>query len=482
MDTTLPEDEIPGGTTVPDKDDELDEGLRAIAELSKSLPPSNSTNEPPVLAHVQPVGNWSSDNWSAIRVAFEGTRRFFDQPSPGDPSKTLAQSLRESVEGIREGNYRQDLRPDIADAIEQSERPAEKSVSDHNVPASSRLLSAADIAAIAAAVASGVTHIFSLKNAVSAALLAAAEYAMLSLIEDAPRAIKFATLVAPVAAFLVIQFEAAIRKLHRDIFPVALAVIFLGYAGFGGYVFLLSPFNGEKTSVPPTPPIVIHDPPTPEQIAKAAEPELKKRDNEIADLKGKLAQQSAPIGFSQQQVDQKIAAATASLNSQLVEVTRQKDAAQQAVQNIPHLGPITTLRMIDNFGEPDRNGNIAANMEWAIVITQSNHATRLREIFTMVLAKALKKATFLPAPDQSNLDTPRLPDAEKRPGGFTLHGDNLLNAHVREAFGPCVNIHTTNTDLPDLASWYKLPSQQTFVWVEVGDAGEVWRNYAQCKD
>lgn len=65
---------------------------------------------------LQPMGNWPPENWS-IRKALEEARRFFSQPSPDDPSKTLGERLAEGLEGIREPNYRSDLqRPEKTNA------------------------------------------------------------------------------------------------------------------------------------------------------------------------------------------------------------------------------------------------------------------------------------------------------------------------------------------------------------------------------
>jgi hypothetical protein len=97
--------------------------------------------------------------------------------------------------------------------------------------------------AIGRAVADALVHVFSWKNAFSAAFLAASEYAMLSLIEDAPRAIKLATFIAPLAAFLTIQFEKRLRAVHVDLYPAVLVFICVSYVALGGYVYFLSPYR-----------------------------------------------------------------------------------------------------------------------------------------------------------------------------------------------------------------------------------------------
>jgi hypothetical protein len=184
---------------------------------------------------------------------------------------------------------------------------------------SGRSLSAADVAAIAAAIASVIGHVFTIKNAICAALLAAAEYALLSLIEEAPRAIKFATLVAPVLMFLAIQFETNIRKLNRDLFPAVLAILFLGYLGFGAYVFFLNPelnrhsqpeftqqqvdakiaaaLEADRAKRPA--PAIVHDPPTAEEIEKATAPiraQLQKIQQEKDDVQAAIKALKAKTG------------------------------------------------------------------------------------------------------------------------------------------------------------------------------------------
>jgi hypothetical protein len=106
---------------------------------------------------------------------------------------------------------------------------------------------------LAEAIGRAITHVFTWKNAFSAALLAASEYAMLSLIEDAPRSIKLATLIAPTLAFLAIQFESRIRKLGHDLYPIILALLAGGYVAFGAYVYFETPYSTPNIATPSTP-------------------------------------------------------------------------------------------------------------------------------------------------------------------------------------------------------------------------------------
>lgn len=92
---------------------------------------------------LQAMSNWPSENWT-IRKALEEARRFFSQPSPDDPSKTLGEKLSEGLEGARRANYRPDLRQDIANAIDQSERSAEKPIVSNPLPETASPMHARD--------------------------------------------------------------------------------------------------------------------------------------------------------------------------------------------------------------------------------------------------------------------------------------------------------------------------------------------------
>jgi hypothetical protein len=89
--------------------------------------------------------------------------------------------------------------------------------------------------ALARALARALGEVFSWRGAACAALLGLAEAAMWSLVEDAPGAVKFATLVAPLLAFLTIQFEARLRQIHVDLYPGILVGLTVLYLGFGAW-------------------------------------------------------------------------------------------------------------------------------------------------------------------------------------------------------------------------------------------------------
>ena len=67
------------------------------------------------------------------------------------------------------------------------------------------------------------------------ALVAAAEYGMLSLIEDAPFTVKVATVICSVGALAVLETRAALNKRKAHLFALSLSVIGAIYLGFLGY-------------------------------------------------------------------------------------------------------------------------------------------------------------------------------------------------------------------------------------------------------
>ena len=67
------------------------------------------------------------------------------------------------------------------------------------------------------------------------ALVAAAEYGMLSLIEDAPFAVKIATVICAAGALATLEMRAALNKRSAHLFALSMSVIGAIYLGFLGY-------------------------------------------------------------------------------------------------------------------------------------------------------------------------------------------------------------------------------------------------------
>jgi len=74
-----------------------------------------------------------------------------------------------------------------------------------------------------------------LRAIIRIALVWAAEYAMLSLIEDASELVKIATLICAVSALAIMQFELWLRKFQPNAFRNSLIVVVVIYSGFIGF-------------------------------------------------------------------------------------------------------------------------------------------------------------------------------------------------------------------------------------------------------
>ena len=70
------------------------------------------------------------------------------------------------------------------------------------------------------------------RNGIRIGLVWATGYALLLLIEDAPRWLKIATTIFPLLALAAMEFEGRIRKIHRRAYPAALTLIGIIYGGF----------------------------------------------------------------------------------------------------------------------------------------------------------------------------------------------------------------------------------------------------------
>lgn len=76
---------------------------------------------------------------------------------------------------------------------------------------------------------SAVAEILTFRTLVKAALAVLAEYAVLSLIEDAPLSVKIATALIPALALLVIEFDRRLNAWHTNIVPASLGALVAAY-------------------------------------------------------------------------------------------------------------------------------------------------------------------------------------------------------------------------------------------------------------
>ncbi len=196
------------------------------------------------------------------------------------------------------------------------------------------------------------------------------------------------------------------------------------------------------------PPIVIHDAPTPEDIAKA----------------------------------------TASIQSRLDETVRERDVAieelarlkahqQEAQTTLPNLGPMKTLTIEKYIQKiPDH---------WAVFITYTPENFQFRTLLQALLGD---RAWILDAPDNStDLDAPKFPSPPSAPG-FTFHGNNTLNEQLGQLLGPCFIVRRTDRLPNGLSDWFnkrldepERNENRKITWIEIGH-GSPWQTRGAITD
>src|SRR5437879_3283062 len=90
---------------------------------------------------------------------------------------------------------------------------------------------------------------FTWKNMFSAGLLLAAEYEVLTLIEDAPAFIKGATVVCDIAALAAMQFEGALRQQGKNLYAILLGGVSAFYLAFIAYAMVHTYHQSEMHEV-----------------------------------------------------------------------------------------------------------------------------------------------------------------------------------------------------------------------------------------
>lgn len=195
-------------------------------------------------------------------------------------------------------------------------------------------------------------------------------------------------------------------------------------------------------------------------------------------------------GFTQEQVDTKVSAATANLNAQLTEATRQRDAAQQEantlrqqqIQNVSpsqKIGPLKAIAMAESLARiPDR---------WAVFITFAPENREIRDLLWGIMRPRLSP-WLMDAPDSStDLDAPKFPPPPEEPG-ITFHGSNALNDQLQSVLSSCFVIRRTSKEMDGLKEWFnsrvsepERNENRKITWMEIGH-GAPWirRDLTQC--
>jgi hypothetical protein len=215
-------------------------------------------------------------------------------------------------------------------------------------------------------------------------------------------------------------------------------------------------------------------------------------------ISGAPVQQSpTQPGFTQQQVDAKIATALANVNSQLAEAIQQKNAAlaaskerdelaQQLQQSqksssptAPYtrkLGPIAVLNAFSESGAIWRK-LVPSNTGILITATPENRelAFNLSNIFQVGMREVSDKLRpgqqwLLQSPDYGvDIDAPRLPSSGY--SGMVIHGSGDGQSELKAFLERCFVTRQTPKTTEGLANYYKLDN---VFWIEIG-SGSPWK-------
>lgn len=181
---------------------------------------------------------------------------------------------------------------------------------------------------------------------------------------------------------------------------------------------------------------------------------------------------SAPAGFTQQQVDAKIAAATAPIQAKLsaaiTEIDHLKSQSQSAALK---LGPLESLKIAKYIrNTPDH---------WAMFITYPPDNQDFYGVLLGLLRDQINP-WVLNAPDNStDLDAPKFPPPPNEPG-LIFHGENALNTQLSSILSQCFIVRRTDREISGLAEWFnkrlsdpERAENRKITWLEIGH-GSPW--------
>ncbi len=174
------------------------------------------------------------------------------------------------------------------------------------------------------------------------------------------------------------------------------------------------------------------------------------------------------MGFTQQQVDEKIAAATKPLETQIASLKEQKPQLQ--------IGPQEALIISKFFGNPNV---LSKDTRWAIFLTYPPENQKFYNTLTALMRDQLNP-WILNAPDNStDLDAPKFPPPPAEPG-ITLHGDNALNTALSQILAQCFIVRRTDREIDGLMEWFnkrlsepERAENRKITWIEIGH-GSPW--------
>jgi hypothetical protein len=232
------------------------------------------------------------------------------------------------------------------------------------------------------------------------------------------------------------RFVSAIDKLNKSyLVPFVLLVMFLG--GVAVIPLLVWPPNRAAIE-PQTKTVIIHEPPSSEDIAKATASVVAERN----DLLNKLSA-----------------------------VTRERDAARQWLVKSNMPGVMSDAEQIVQivYQMNARVPKLTQGVQWALLITAPPENKGIVNLLITLLDTTRVSYTLLQMPDrEQNLDVPDL--TAKSIPGITLHGENEFNTTLRAALSGFFDVHTTAQTSEWLDGYTKpfLGKEQKAIWIEIG--------------
>lgn len=178
-------------------------------------------------------------------------------------------------------------------------------------------------------------------------------------------------------------------------------------------------------------------------------------------------------GFTQQQMNEKVAAVTKSLETQIASLKGQLANAQKPQLQI---GPQEAVIISRFFGNPNV---IPKDTRWAIFFTYPPENQKFYNTLVALMTDQLKP-WILNAPDNStDLDAPKFPQPPTDPG-ITLHGDNALNTALLQILAQCFLVRHTDKEIDGLSEWFnkrlsapERAENRKITWIEIGH-GSPW--------
>jgi hypothetical protein len=207
------------------------------------------------------------------------------------------------------------------------------------------------------------------------------------------------------------------------------------------------PFIGHFALPTTAPPIVIHTPPTAEDIAKATAPTQTALDEMTRQRDTAIRERDAAVADAAQ-----------------LRAHDQAPAGQSAIPST--IDVLTGAHMIDWLTRRSQGKNISG----ALFISSPDRYQKLKMAILEILGKGIPGLRFSPLPDPADdFGAPRFPTT-KLPG-LLVHGDSGLADGIASLFSGCLLVGQTKDAVDGLKIYTK---QQEVIWIEIGE-GSPWK-------